>query len=103
MLAYRPVVGSAAGAGSWCSSPCWSTWGPTAAGAQWINDGLFFDSSDDKDPLVGPNDGSGQFTIPQRPIRRRLTDLPGFVVNRGGEYCFIPSLSALRWLSELDT
>ena len=40
---------------------------------------------DDKDPLVGPNDGSGQFTIPQRPIRRRLTDLPGFVVNRGGE------------------
>jgi hypothetical protein len=31
------------------------------------------------------------------------TDLPGFVVNRGGEYCFIPSLSALRWLSELDT
>ena len=86
-----------------CSSPCCSTWGPTAAGAQWINDGLFFDSPDDKDPLVGPNDGSGQFTIPQRPIRRRLTDLPGFVVNRGGEYCFIPSLRALRWLSELDT
>lgn len=52
---------------------------------QWINDGLFFGSPDDKDPLVGPNDGSGQFTIPQRPIRRRLTDLPGFVVNRGGE------------------
>ena len=70
---------------------------------QWINDGVFFGSPDDKDPLVGPNDGSGQFTIPQRPIRRRLTDLPGFVVNRGGEYCFIPSLSALRWLSELDT
>jgi hypothetical protein len=50
---------------------------------QWINDGLFFGFPDDKDPLVGPNDGSGQFTIPQRPIRRRLTDLPGFVVNRG--------------------
>ena len=41
--------------------------------------------------------------IPQRPIRRRLTDLAGLVVSRGGEYCFIPSLSALRWLSELDT
>ena len=26
-----------------------------------------------------------------------------FVVNRGGDYSFIPSLSALRWLSELDT
>jgi len=31
------------------------------------------------------------------------TDVPAFVVNRGGEYCFIPSLSALRWLTELDT
>jgi deferrochelatase/peroxidase EfeB len=70
---------------------------------QWINEGLSFGSPDVKDPLVGPNDGSGQFTIPKRPIRRRLTELPAFVVNRGGEYCFIPSLSALRWLSELDT
>ncbi len=43
------------------------------------------------------------FTIPQRPIRRRLQDLPPFVVTRGGEYCFAPSLSALRWLAELDT
>lgn len=40
---------------------------------------------------------------PQRPIRRRLKDVPAFVVNRGGEYCFIPGLRALRWLSELDT
>jgi deferrochelatase/peroxidase EfeB len=70
---------------------------------QWINEGLSFGSPDVKDPLVGPNDGSGQFTIPKRPIRRRLTELPAFVVNRGGEYFFIPSLSALRWLSELDT
>jgi hypothetical protein len=34
---------------------------------QWINDGLVFGSPDDKDPLVGPNDGSGQFTIPNGP------------------------------------
>jgi hypothetical protein len=53
--------------------------------------------------LAGSNDGSGVFTIPQRPIRRRLTDLPSFVVNRGGEDCFTFSLSALRWLSEPDT
>jgi hypothetical protein len=67
---------------------------------EWVSKGLFFGASDEKDPLVGSNDGSGQFTIPQRPIRRRLTDLPAFVVNRGGEYCFIPGLRALRWLSE---
>ena len=70
---------------------------------QWVNQGVFFGAPDEKDPLVGPNDGGDQFTIPRRPIRRRLTDVPAFVVNRGGEYCFIPSLSALRWLTELDT
>jgi hypothetical protein len=51
----------------------------------------------------GSNDGSGVFTIPHRPIHRRVTNLPAFVVNRAGEYRFIPSLSALRWISELDT
>ena len=33
----------------------------------------------------------------------RLQNLPPFVVTRGGEYCFAPSLRALRWLAELDT
>ena len=70
---------------------------------EWVNQGVFFGSPDERDPLVGSSDGSGEFTIPQRPIRRRLTDLPAFAVNCGGEYCFAPSLSALRWLSELDT
>ena len=36
------------------------------------------------------------------PIRRRLPDVPPFVVTRGGEYCFAPGLRALRWLAELD-
>ena len=40
---------------------------------------------------------------PATPIRRRLPDLPPFVVTRGGEYCFAPGLRALRWLAELDT
>ena len=70
---------------------------------QWLNDGIFIGAPAEKDPLVGPNDGSGVFTIPQRPIRRRLQDLPPFVVTRGGEYCFAPSLRALSWLAELET
>ena len=70
---------------------------------QWLNDGIFIGAPLESDPLVGPHDGPGSFTIPQRPIRRRLQDLPPFVVTRGGEYCFAPSLSALRWLAELDT
>jgi Dyp-type peroxidase family len=71
--------------------------------AQWVNDGKFIGAPEEKDPLVGPNDGSGQFTVPQQPIRRRLQGLPAFVVNRGGEYCFLPGLRALRWLADLDT
>jgi Dyp-type peroxidase family len=68
---------------------------------QWLNDGIFIGAPAEKDPLVGPNDGSSSFTIPHRPIRRRLPDLPPFVVTRGGEYCFAPGLRALRWLAEL--
>ena len=70
---------------------------------QWLNDGIFIGAPDEPDPLVGPHDDESSFTIAQRPIRRRLHDLPPFVVTRGGEYCFAPSLSALRWLAELDT
>lgn len=71
--------------------------------AQWVNDGKFFGAPSEKDPLIGANDGTGLFTIPQQPIRRKLQALPAFVINRGGEYCFMPSLPALRWLAELDT
>jgi Dyp-type peroxidase family len=70
---------------------------------EWIDDGNFYGSPGEIDPLVGPNDGTGAFAIPQQPIRRRLTELPQFVVNRGGEYCFMPGLRALRWLADLDT
>jgi Dyp-type peroxidase family len=69
--------------------------------SQWINDGNFFALSGEKDPLVGANDGTGTFTIPQRPVRRRIHGLESFVMTRGGEYGFVPSLSALHWLSEL--
>jgi hypothetical protein len=47
-------------------------------------------------PPTGANDGTGALTIPQRPIRRRVTGLPAFVVTSGGEYCFRPGLKALR-------
>jgi Dyp-type peroxidase family len=71
--------------------------------SEWVKDGQFFGSPGDKDPIAGPSDGSGGFTIPQQPIRRRLKGLPQFVVTRGGEYFFAPGLRALRWLAALDT
>ena len=60
---------------------------------QWLNDGIFIGAPSERDPLVGAGDGTSSFTIPERPIRRRLQELPPFVVTRGGEYCFAPSLS----------
>ncbi|WP_433556664.1 Dyp-type peroxidase [Pseudonocardia xinjiangensis] len=71
--------------------------------SEWVNDGNFIGYSGEKDPVAGHHDGTGSVTIPQRPIRRRLQNMPSFVVTRGGEYCFLPGLRALRWLSELDT
>jgi Dyp-type peroxidase family len=69
--------------------------------SQWMNDGVFFGANDAKDPVTGCHDGSAGYTIPRRPVRRRLAPLPRFVVTRGGEYCFLPSLTALRWLGDL--
>jgi Dyp-type peroxidase family len=69
--------------------------------SEWLNNGGFIGSGGAKDPITGANDGSGVFAIPQRPMRRRLYGLPRFVVTRGGEYCFLPGLRALRWLAEL--
>jgi Dyp-type peroxidase family len=70
---------------------------------EWINQGLFIGAPAETDPLCGPNHGAGTFTIPQSPIRRRLQGLPQFVVTRGGEYCFMPGLRALKWLVDLNT
>ncbi|PNE40710.1 Dyp-type peroxidase [Streptomyces noursei] len=68
--------------------------------SEWMNDGVFFGADHVKDPVTGSHDGDAGYTIPRRPLRRRLASLPRFVVTRGGEYCFLPSLSALRWLGE---
>jgi len=71
--------------------------------SQWINDGIFFGAGTDKDPILGSNGDGGNFTVPRKPVRRRIQGIPNFVVTRGGEYCFMPGLRALRWLANLQT
>lgn len=71
--------------------------------SEWMNDGSFFGGGTAKDPVAGADGGVSAFTIPKRPLPRRVHGLPGFVVTRGGEYCFLPGLRALRWLSELES
>jgi Dyp-type peroxidase family len=70
---------------------------------QWINDGVFIGAPEESDPLVVGAQAPTDFTIPHVPIRRRLRQLPSFVVTRGGEYCFAPGLRALTWLGDLNT
>jgi Dyp-type peroxidase family len=70
--------------------------------SEWVNQGTFIGAPSEKDPICGPNDGTGMFTIPKQPIRQRLHGLPQFVTNRGGEYFFMPGLRALRWLTDAE-
>lgn len=71
--------------------------------SEWLNGGEFLGLSDEmKDPIAGDNRDGGTHTIPTRPIARRLKGIPQFVVTRGGEYGFMPSLSAMRWIAALE-
>ena len=45
----------------------------------------------ERDPLIGNQDGTFDFTIPKRPIRRKITGLPPFTT--GGAYFFLPGIS----------
>jgi Dyp-type peroxidase family len=68
----------------------------------WLNNEKFSGLYEDQDPIVGdqtPGHGA-TFTIPAHPLRRRLVGLERFVRVRGGEYFFLPSKSALGFLSE---
>lgn len=61
----------------------------------WLLNANFATLFDETDPLVGPK---GRFTIREKPLRRIL-DVETFIRMAGGEYFFLPSLPALRYLA----
>jgi deferrochelatase/peroxidase EfeB len=67
----------------------------------WINDKTFHELGNEHDPIIGSQDGSLEFKIPKRPIRRKITGLPAFTTVRAGAYFFLPGMRALRWLTTL--
>jgi deferrochelatase/peroxidase EfeB len=67
---------------------------------EWVNNGNFVGLDDERDPIIGLQQGDANFTIPKDPVRQRVHGIETFNVLRGGEYFFMPSLSALRWLGE---
>src|SRR5229473_2031061 len=69
---------------------------------EWINNGNFMNLGNERDPLVGLQEEEAPFTIPKEPVRHRIHGIETFNVLRGGEYLFMPSLSALNWLASLN-
>jgi Dyp-type peroxidase family len=67
----------------------------------WVNDRNFHELGNERDPIIGTQDGGLEFKIPKRPLRRKMAGLPAFTTVRGGAYFFLPGLKALRWLVSL--
>jgi Dyp-type peroxidase family len=66
---------------------------------EWINDGDFIGAGGERDPIIGRQEEGATFTIPKQPVRRRIHGIQTFNVLKGGEYFFLPSISALNWLA----
>jgi Dyp-type peroxidase family len=67
----------------------------------WANDRTFHELGNERDPIIGTHDGTLEFKIPKRPIRKVIKGLPAFTTVRGGAYFFLPGLKALRYLAGL--
>ena len=75
---------------------------------QWINYGLDANSGNDTCPLTGNHSPGGdagpkaKYVIPSDPKSGRapfiVEGIPQFVETRGGEYFFVPSMTALRMI-----
>src|SRR5437762_4737383 len=68
----------------------------------WINDRTFHELGNERDPIIGTQDGTFDMTIPKRPVRKKITGLPAFTTVRSGAYFFLPGIKALRYLATLS-
>jgi Dyp-type peroxidase family len=69
---------------------------------QWLNAGNIFGLGHDKDFLLGDPDGTGKMTIQGTPPFF-LAPQEVFVRTRGGEYLFVPGMTALAALADGTT
>jgi Dyp-type peroxidase family len=65
----------------------------------WANDRNFHELGNERDPIIGTQDGTLEYKIPKRPIRKTIKGLPAFTTVRGGAYFFLPGIRALRFLA----
>jgi len=67
---------------------------------EWINNGNFMSLGEERDPNIGLQPEGATFTIPRAPVRHRVHGIETFNVLIGGEYFFMPSLTALDWIGK---
>ncbi|MEV0466438.1 peroxidase [Nocardia tengchongensis] len=67
----------------------------------WVNDPQFHELGNERDPIIGNQDGTLEYKIPKRPIRKTIKGMPAFTTVAGGAYFFLPGLRALRYLTTL--
>ena len=72
--------------------------------SDWANKGTFAPGlKDTRDAVIGDNSSpDSKFLIPiegQKPVV--LNGLSRFVTTKGGAYCFLPSATAMRYISAL--
>ena len=74
--------------------------------SDWVNKGSFAPGlRDTRDPIIGNNSDSGAtFLIPVQGQKRplELSGFSSFVTCRGAAYCFLPSATAIRYISALS-
>ena len=74
--------------------------------SDWANKGTFAPGlRDTRDPILGDNSSPGATFLVPVPGKPTLTlnGISRFVTCRGGAYCFLPSLTAVRYLASLTT
>ncbi|HEV7466676.1 MAG TPA: peroxidase, partial [Candidatus Dormibacteraeota bacterium] len=67
--------------------------------SQWLNDGNILNLGTDRDVITGDQDGTGKMTVQGSPPRF-LWPLELLTITLGGEYLFMPGITALRWLCQ---
>ncbi len=65
----------------------------------WVDDQKFDGLYDNMDGVTGSVETSTTMTIQDKPVRRRIKNVPRFVTVKGGGYFFLPSIAALKYLS----
>jgi deferrochelatase/peroxidase EfeB len=49
----------------------------------WANDRNFHELGNERDPIIGAQDGTLEFKVPKRPIRKKIVGLPAFTTVKG--------------------